>query len=119
MSHAGHGAPGRNGTRLFTVNDQVDHKVAFLQGLVAGQWEELKEKDCAEQPTSFVLAGHSIGAFFALKTWNRVNGSNIQILDALLLMPTICELYKGYSMFNKVRGHKNSVCRSIPSLLLL
>lgn len=102
MSHAGHGAPGRNGSRLYTVNDQIDHKVDFLNGLVAGTWPELLENGSTAQPNSFVLAGHSIGAYFALKTWKRTHGTQVQILDALLLMPTICELYKGYSMFNKV-----------------
>lgn len=102
MSHAGHGAPGRNGSRIFTVSDQVDHKVAFLNGLVAGTWQELKDNGTEDQPNSFVLMGHSIGAFFALKVWNRVNGTDVNILDACLIMPTICELYKGYSRFNKV-----------------
>lgn len=103
MSHAGHGAPGRNNGRIYTVNDQVDHKVAFLSGLVAGSWEELKDNGSEEQPNSFVLMGHSIGAFFALKTWNRVSGTNVNVIDACLIMPTICELYQGYSRFNKAR----------------
>lgn len=103
VSHAGHGAPGRNSGRIYTVEDQVNHKVAFLKGLVAGTWQELNETDSAEQSNSFVLMGHSIGAFFALKTWNRVSGTNVNVLDACLIMPTICELYKGYSRFNKVR----------------
>lgn len=103
MSHAGHGAPGRNSGRIYTVDDQVNHKVAFLNGLAAGTWEELNEKVSQEQSNSFVLMGHSIGAYFALKTWNRVSGTNVNVLDACLIMPTICELYKGYSRFNKVR----------------
>lgn len=103
MSHAGHGAPGRNGRTVFTVDDQIEHKVAFLRGLVTGTWPELADNDCSEQPNRFVLMGHSIGAFIALKTWNRVANTNVSVLDAMLLMPTICELYQGYSFFNRVR----------------
>lgn len=102
MSHAGHGAPGRNGARIFTVNDQIQHKMDFLTGLVAGTWPELAEKDVPSQSDTFVLMGHSIGAFIALKTWNRLEGTSVKVSDALLLMPTICELYKGYSLFNRV-----------------
>lgn len=101
MSHAGHGAPGRNGNRLYTVNDQIDHKVALLNGLVAGTWEELKESGNS-QPNNFVLMGHSIGAFFALKAWKRTHKTQVNVIDAMLLMPTICELYKGYSWFNRI-----------------
>lgn len=104
MSHAGHGAPGRNGSTIYTVDNQIEHKVAFLKGLADGTWPELADPGNDHQPNNFVLMGHSIGAFIALKTWNRVANTNVRVLDAMLLMPTICELYKGYSFFNRVRS---------------
>jgi alpha-beta hydrolase superfamily lysophospholipase len=79
--------------------------VAFLSGLVAGTWPELAEQSKGTQSNNFVLMGHSIGAYISLKTWFRTANTAVKVTDAFLLMPTICELYKGYSTFNRVRPH--------------
>jgi hypothetical protein len=53
VGHAGHGAVGKNNSRVFTLEDQIAHKAMFLERFAKG--------------TKFIVLGHSVGSYIALK----------------------------------------------------
>jgi alpha-beta hydrolase superfamily lysophospholipase len=74
VGHAGHGAPKQNGNKLFSLQDQIAHKITFLQILKTPNNELFPNNDtrvinsCENIPTKeFILIGHSIGAYIAFK----------------------------------------------------
>ena len=53
VGHAGHGNAKQNNDKLFTLEDQIEHKAKFLKTF--------------PKETRFILMGHSIGSFMILK----------------------------------------------------
>jgi hypothetical protein len=62
VGHAGHCASELTGDRLFTLEDQIHHKQAFLAFVNSSQFGELEG-----DKFQFILMGHSIGSYIALK----------------------------------------------------
>jgi alpha-beta hydrolase superfamily lysophospholipase len=69
VGHAGHGAAKQNGNRLFTLDEQIQHKVDFIQ-----QYLLAKNKN-----TQLILVGHSIGAFICMKLFHKPDLKVIQV----------------------------------------
>jgi predicted esterase len=73
VGHGGHGAPRQNGQRLFSLQDQIAHKIAFLELLSTTNMEHFRNETEQLNNTSsyqceeFILMGHSIGAYIAFK----------------------------------------------------
>lgn len=98
VSHAGHGAPKLNESKLFDVEDQIQHKIGFLKGHIHGQYEDVLGKSTSKN--EYILIGHSIGAYISLKTKKRA--PFLTIRNCIGLMPTICHLKQGFSTPIKV-----------------
>jgi hypothetical protein len=60
----------------FTLTDQINHKIAFLE-------------NCFPPSCTFVLIGHSIGAYMILKLLEYFGKDQKRITQGLLLFPTI------------------------------
>eukprot|EP01098_Paradermamoeba_levis_P010447 TRINITY_DN4389_c0_g1_i1.p1 TRINITY_DN4389_c0_g1~~TRINITY_DN4389_c0_g1_i1.p1 ORF type:complete len:322 (-),score=77.59 TRINITY_DN4389_c0_g1_i1:176-1075(-) len=89
VGHAGHGAKGENGKNVFGLQEQVDHKVNFLE--TCPNLELFQNSD--NQPVSnFILIGHSIGAYICVKVKKRKNESVVHVVN---LFPTFKKLWDG------------------------
>ena len=64
-----------NESRVYTLHDQVDHKLAFVYNFLPPDSE-------------LILIGHSVGAFMILEIMNRLHHTQ-RILKGILLFPTI------------------------------
>lgn len=60
IGHISHGQKDSANGRLFSLYEQIDHKVDFIE----------QELQCSEQP--IVLVGHSIGAYIGLEVFKRL-----------------------------------------------
>jgi alpha-beta hydrolase superfamily lysophospholipase len=73
VGHGGHGAARKNGERLFSLQDQIAHKIAFLELLSSTNVEYFQNgtiqlnNTISNQCGEFILMGHSIGAYIAFK----------------------------------------------------
>jgi pimeloyl-ACP methyl ester carboxylesterase len=96
VSHAGHVS-----TEFFdnhqqhSLQDQVNHKIEYLQMVLNGDVENVN----ANRGTKFILLGHSIGSYIALKIKSFMPDSVIGVVN---LMPTIRNLYDGLSPHIKI-----------------
>eukprot|EP00002_Diphylleia_rotans_P029727 TRINITY_DN6072_c0_g1_i1.p1 TRINITY_DN6072_c0_g1~~TRINITY_DN6072_c0_g1_i1.p1 ORF type:complete len:491 (-),score=98.56 TRINITY_DN6072_c0_g1_i1:142-1614(-) len=81
VGHLGHNTVNRGSSQLFNLEQQIQHKISFLQSIV--------DEDASSR---FILIGHSIGAYMCLKVMER--STDIRVLRSLLLFPTIEEMAK-------------------------
>lgn len=67
--HAGQGAPGKNESKLFSLQEQTQHKYDWMQLLHDNKEYELLSAECTGEKTtpSFIVMGHSIGGYITLK----------------------------------------------------
>ena len=67
--HAGQGAPGKNESKLFSLQEQIQHKYDWLQLLHDNKEYKLLSATCEGEKTtpSFIVLGHSIGGYITLK----------------------------------------------------
>jgi pimeloyl-ACP methyl ester carboxylesterase len=77
IGHAGHCAEDLNAGQVFSLQDQIQHKVDFL----------------SEMDGRFVLIGHSVGSYICLQVAKRLPDHHIcQIIN---LFPTVHSLHQG------------------------
>lgn len=89
VAHAGHGPTQPHEHKVFTLEDQIEHKARYLEALVV------------HHPTSrLVIIGHSIGCYIGMKVSHRY--PHLPIHRQLHLFPTFRHLWKGYHPFVKV-----------------
>jgi pimeloyl-ACP methyl ester carboxylesterase len=107
VGHAGHGVSGQNGQQVFSLEDQIVHKIAFLDLLRTSnvqlfQWQSFQASNDPNdvKECEFVLMGHSIGAYIAFKVTKR--RPDLRIRQIIALMPTIQNLWKGLSPIIKI-----------------
>jgi len=96
IGHAGHGAVGKNGKTVFSLQNQIQHKIEFLESF--------------PPETEFIILGHSIGAYIALKAMKR--SPNLKVRQVVNLFPTIRHLWDGLTPFKKfiiLPGVRNSL----------
>lgn len=103
IGHAGHNLPDSNGQRFFNLQDQIDHKIAFLEDL---------RKD--NPKVRFVLLGHSVGAYMALKVLHR--RPDLPVVQVFPLFPTLCNLWSGLSVSKRMLSTA-MLRHSLPSLV--
>eukprot|EP00126_Sphaerothecum_destruens_P008236 Sdes_comp20140_c0_seq1m13246 len=84
ISHAGHSrlvkegrAFGRKPAELFTLRQQIDHKVNFV----------LADADLQQASTKLILVGHSVGAHICLEMLKGIPGEKVS--QTILLFPTV------------------------------
>ncbi|PRP86228.1 hypothetical protein PROFUN_05744 [Planoprotostelium fungivorum] len=82
VGHAGHGCPGQNGKRIFTLDNQIQHKRDFIVQNV------LKEKH-----SKIIIISHSVGSYISLKVLQRYK--DINIVQLINLFPTVRNLNVG------------------------
>mmetsp|Transcript_3665 Transcript_3665/g.5090 ORF Transcript_3665/g.5090 Transcript_3665/m.5090 type:complete len:313 (-) Transcript_3665:26-964(-) len=102
VGHAGHGARSLNGSKVFTLEDQIKHKGEFL-------------KSYFEPNTKFILMGHSVGSYICLKTYIRYH-TTVDIIQIMNLFPTFRHLWEGMAPFVKVAiqpGVRQALCSMI------
>jgi pimeloyl-ACP methyl ester carboxylesterase len=87
IGHAGHGAAKKNLNKLFSLEDQINHKIDFLIQYF-------------DKNTKFILCGHSIGSYIALKIFQR--RKDLQIIKVINLFPTFRYLWNGLTPFKKI-----------------
>jgi len=85
VSHAGHGA--KAGGRIFSVQQQIDHKIQFLENTVK------QNKEDTHRDTRFVLIGHSVGAYISIKVFKR--RPDLGFINVVNLFHTIKHLWQG------------------------
>lgn len=83
VGHAGHSRRCANGGRVFGLDEQVAHKVAFVRGL-------LERRPGAR----LVLAGHSVGAHICLRVMDALGPAEVRrsVAHACLLFPTVAQI---------------------------
>lgn len=69
-----------NDSQIYTLYDQVDHKLAFLYNFIPPDSE-------------LILIGHSVGAFILLEIMSRLQNTK-RIIKGVLLFPTIERITK-------------------------
>jgi pimeloyl-ACP methyl ester carboxylesterase len=74
ICHLGHTLDKSKELQLFTLSDQIEHKINFLE----------QQKD-SDNTTPWVLIGHSIGTHIALETFRAVN--SVKIIRVIGLYP--------------------------------
>jgi pimeloyl-ACP methyl ester carboxylesterase len=101
--HAGQGAPGKNESKLFSLQEQIQHKYDWMQILHDNKEYELLSATCEGEKTtpSFIVMGHSIGGYITLKILKNTKGK-FDVKQAVLLMPTFRNLYDGLAPLIKV-----------------
>ena len=73
ISHANHACDikNKNGNKLYDLNEQINHKIAFIEYLRnkknnCSELRSLYENDPNGENMHFVLAGHSVGSYICL-----------------------------------------------------
>lgn len=79
VGHAGHAPQQLNGDAIYTLQDQIRHKIDYL--------------DSFGGKSRFVLMGHSVGAYISLQVTKR--RPDFPILKVINLFPTVRDLYQG------------------------
>eukprot|EP00735_Rhodelphis_limneticus_P003647 TRINITY_DN15139_c0_g1::TRINITY_DN15139_c0_g1_i1::g.30694::m.30694 TRINITY_DN15139_c0_g1::TRINITY_DN15139_c0_g1_i1::g.30694 ORF type:complete len:341 (+),score=36.76,sp/Q5R7E8/LDAH_PONAB/31.76/4e-36,DUF2305/PF10230.4/1.2e-54,Abhydrolase_6/PF12697.2/3.2e-11,Abhydrolase_5/PF12695.2/2.8e-07,DUF1749/PF08538.5/0.047,Abhydrolase_1/PF00561.15/0.5 TRINITY_DN15139_c0_g1_i1:52-1023(+) len=85
IGFAGHDGMGLNGTAIFDLEQQIQHKIDFLDEEVA----RYRSQEAIEP--QLVLMGHSIGAFISLQIMKR--RPDLPIVRTYLLFPTIRDMW--------------------------
>eukprot|EP01133_Synstelium_polycarpum_P000208 gene208-252_t len=112
ISHLGH--CGRI-EEQFTLEEQIEHKVIFLQHLLHTRFN-------GQPNVEFVLIGHSVGSYISLKLTQR-HGTTLNIVKEVNLFPTFRNLYEGLSPMIKVavqdrfRGIVANILNVVPAFV--
>lgn len=83
VAHLGHTSYGKNKGRVFNLEEQVAHKVGYVNQVLK------------DHPTSKIaLAGHSVGAYICLRILEALDkkDSETRVVRTLLLFPTISDI---------------------------
>eukprot|EP01118_Nematostelium_gracile_P020452 TRINITY_DN9920_c0_g1_i1.p1 TRINITY_DN9920_c0_g1~~TRINITY_DN9920_c0_g1_i1.p1 ORF type:complete len:294 (-),score=57.50 TRINITY_DN9920_c0_g1_i1:28-909(-) len=88
IGHAGHGLPAKNADRIFTLEEQIQHKIHYI------------ESSFDLSTTKFILLGHSVGSYIALKVTQRRKDFNV--IQVVNLFPTFRHLYEGLTPVKKL-----------------
>ncbi len=83
MGHAGHGCAGKNSQQVFSLEDQINHKIDILEHHSStsslfrnnnnnnsnnnGNNNKGGEEEERSHRPPFILIGHSVGSYIALK----------------------------------------------------
>ncbi|KJE92912.1 hypothetical protein CAOG_03794 [Capsaspora owczarzaki ATCC 30864] len=91
ISHAGHSIASANNGRLFSLEEQIAHKVDFVRALLRnGGVNNLDKSNSEPDNVQLVLMGHSVGAHICLKVLQRLSAQErTRVSLTTLLFPTI------------------------------
>jgi pimeloyl-ACP methyl ester carboxylesterase len=111
VGHAGHGAVKMNSSRIFSLEEQITHKIRFMQITF-----DLRKQN-------FIIISHSVGSYISLKLLKRCSDT-IKIVQVINLFPTFRNLWEGLNFAKKciaqpiIRNGVASLLHYTPSWIL-
>eukprot|EP01117_Protostelium_nocturnum_P013990 TRINITY_DN5278_c0_g1_i2.p1 TRINITY_DN5278_c0_g1~~TRINITY_DN5278_c0_g1_i2.p1 ORF type:complete len:263 (+),score=70.98 TRINITY_DN5278_c0_g1_i2:229-1017(+) len=110
VGHAGHGVPGGNGDKIFTLEEQIRHKERFVEERIAPNHDKI------------ILVSHSVGSYICLKLIKR--RKDLGFVQLVALFPTFRHLKMGiqgpvkFAILPYLRQTASAAVHYIPQFLI-